>query len=70
MTYITKKLQDTPNQKEKDEILEALKNSPIIIYSFINFYGIYDFQSHSKRIHRLISIDDTKGFMNTTGLEK
>ena len=68
--YITKKLQDAPNQKEKDEILEALKNSSIIHYHFYNFFGIYDFQSNSKKIHRLIAIDETKGFVNATGLEK
>ena len=68
--YITKKLQDAPNQKEKDEIIEALKNSSMVIYFFVNFYGIYDFQSHSKKTHRLITLDETKGFMNATGLEK
>ena len=35
-----------------------------------NLYGEYDFQSHSKRIHRLIKLDETKGFMNTTSLKK
>ena len=68
--YITKKLQDAPNQKEKDEMLEALKNSSMVIYFFVNFYGIYNFQSNSKRIHRLIVLDETKGFMNAIGLEK
>ena len=68
--YITKKLQDAPNQKEKDEILEALKNGSIIIYSFINMFGIYDFQSHSKKTHRLIALDKTKDFIDITGLEK
>jgi len=29
--YITKKLQDAPNQKEKDEIISALKNSSIVV---------------------------------------
>ena len=68
--YITKKLQGVPNQKEKDEILEALKNSSMVIYFFVNIYGIYNFQSNSKRIHHLIAIDEAKGFMNATGLEK
>jgi len=54
--YITKKLQDAPNQKEKDEILETLKNSSMVIYFFINMFGIYDFQSHSKKTHRLIAL--------------
>ena len=68
--YITKKLQQAKNQKERDEILDALKNSSMVIYFHINLFGIYDFQSYSNRIHRLIALDETKGFMNTTGLEK
>ena len=68
--YITKKLQDAPNQKEKDEILEALKNSSMVIYFFVNLFGIYDFQSHSKKTHRLIALDETKGFIDIKGLEK
>ena len=68
--YITKKLQDAQNQKEKDEILEALKNSSMIIYFFVNLYGEYNFQSHSNHIHRLIALDETKNFMNAIGLEK
>ncbi|MBL1242793.1 MAG: hypothetical protein COA39_011995 [Sulfurimonas sp.] len=57
-------------QKEKDEILSALKNSSIGAWVYINLFGIYYFQSHSKRIHRLITLDQTKEFMNATGLEK
>ena len=68
--YITKKLQQAPNQNEKDEILKALKNSSMIIYFHVNLYGIYDFQSYSKRIHRLIALDDTRGFMNAVGYER
>jgi len=68
--YITKKLQQTQNQKEKDEILNALNNSSVVAWGHINLYGEYDFQSHSKRIHRLIKLDETKGFMNTTSLKK
>jgi TnpA family transposase len=68
--YITKKLQQASSQKEKDEILMALKNSSIVAWAHINLYGEYNFQTHSKRIHRLIVLDEAKGFMNTTGLEK
>jgi len=68
--YLTKTLQQALNQKEKDEILSALKNSSIVAWVHINLFGIYDFQSHSKRIHRLITLNQTKGFMNATGLEK
>ncbi|WP_162984606.1 transposase [Poseidonibacter antarcticus] len=68
--YITKKLQQAPTQKEKDEILDALKNSSIVAWSHINLFGIYDFQSYSKRIHRLIALEETKGFMNTISPEK
>ena len=41
--YITKKIQQGKNQAEKDAILNALKNSSIIYWNFINFFGIYDF---------------------------
>ncbi len=68
--YITKKLQQVTNQKEKDEILGVLKSSSIVAWSHVNLFGIYDFQSHSKRIHRLIALDETKGFIDTKGLEK
>ena len=33
-------------------------------------FGIYDFQSHSKRIHRLIALDASKYFTDDNGLEK
>jgi hypothetical protein len=62
--FITKKLQQASNENEKEEILNALKNSSIIYWNFINFYGEYDFTRSSKRIHRLIALDETKGFMN------
>jgi len=68
--YITKKLQQAPSKKEKDEILDALKNSSIIYWKFVNFYGEYDFTRSSKRIHRLIALNEEKGFMNTLGIEK
>ena len=62
--YITKKLQQARSQTEKDDIIKALKNSSIVYYSFLNFFGTYDFTSYSRRIHRLIALDRTKGFMN------
>ena len=68
--FITKKLEQAVNNKEKDEILAALKNSSIVAWSHINLFGIYDFQNYSKRIHRLITLDESKGFMNATDLEK
>ena len=68
--YITNKLQQAKNQTEKDKILDALKNSSIIHWSHINFYGEYDFTRSYKRIHRLIALEETKGFMNDNALEK
>ena len=68
--FITKKLQQVPNQKEKDEILQALNNSSMVIYFHVNLFGVYDFQSYSKKFHRLIALDEMKGFISATGLEK
>jgi TnpA family transposase len=65
--YITKKLQQAPNQKEKDDIIAILKNSSIVHWSHINFYGEYDFTRSSKRIHRLIALDKTEGYFNDVG---
>ena len=65
--YITKKLQQAKNQTEKDDILKALKNSSIIYWNFINFYGTYDFTSYSKRIYNLIALDNQKGFIEGLG---
>jgi len=59
--YLTKKIQQAKNQNEKDEIIKALKNSSIVHWSHINFYGEYDFTSSSKRISNLINIDKEKG---------
>ena len=67
--YITKKLQQAPNQKEKENILQALKNSSIIYYNFLNFFGIYDFTSYSKRVYNLIAIDEEKEFLQPMGLK-
>ncbi len=41
--FITKKLQQAQSQKEKDEILCALKNSSIVAWTHINLYGEYNF---------------------------
>jgi len=61
--YITKKLQLARTQAEKDDILKALKNSSIVYYSFVNFFGTYDFTSYSKRVYNLIAIDEEKEFL-------
>lgn len=66
--FITKKLQQVSNKQERDEILSALKNSSIVHWSHINFYGEYDFTRSSKRVHRLIALDGTKGFLESRGL--
>jgi len=34
------------------------------------FYGEYDVTSSYKRIHRLIALEETKGFMNDNALGK
>lgn len=67
--YITKKLQLARTQAEKDDILKALKNSSIIYYKFLNFFGTYDFTSYSKRVYNLIAIDEEKEFLKPVGLE-
>ena len=65
---ITKKLQLAKTEKEKDEILKALKNSSIAYYFFINFFGIYDFSSYSKKVYNLIAIDEEKDFLEPISL--
>jgi len=68
--YITKKLHQAKNETEKNEIIAALKNSSIIHWSHINFYGEYDFTRSYKRIHRLIVLEGMKGFVNDNALGK
>jgi len=53
--YINKKLQQAKSQIQKDEIIEALKNSSIVHWSHINFYGIYDFTEMDKKVSKMIS---------------
>lgn len=67
--YITKKLQQSKNQIEKNDILFALKNSSIIYWKFINFFGIYDFNSYSKRVYNLIAIKKDNEFISALDLE-
>lgn len=67
--YITKKLQSARVQAEKDDILQALRNSSIVYYSFVNFFGTYDFTSYSKRVYNLIAIDEEKEFLQPMRLE-
>ena len=54
--YITKKIEQSKTQEEKDEIRKALKSSSIVHWSHINFYGEYDFTRSSKKTHRLIAL--------------
>jgi TnpA family transposase len=53
--YINKKLQEAKSQSQKDEIIEALKNSSIVHWSHINFYGTYDFTNMDKKVLSMIS---------------
>ena len=55
--YMSKKIQQSKSQKEKDEILQAIKNSSIVHWSHINFYGEYDFTKRSKRVSSMIRLD-------------
>jgi hypothetical protein len=54
---MSKKIQQAKSQKEKDEIIQAIKNSSIVHWSHINFYGEYDFTKRSKRVSAMIRID-------------
>lgn len=58
--FINKKVQQANNLTERNEILKAMKNSSIVHWSHINFYGEYDFTRSSKRIHRLIALGEIK----------
>ncbi len=53
--YIDKKLQEAKSQSQKDEIIEAIKNSSIVHWSHINFYGTYDFTKIDKKVNNMIS---------------
>jgi len=55
--YMSKKIQQAKSSKEKDEIIQAIKNSSIIHWSHINFYGEYDFTKRSKRVSSMIRLD-------------
>lgn len=55
--YMSKKIQQAKSQKEKDEIIKAIKNSSIVHWSHINFYGEYDFTKRSKRVSSMIRLD-------------
>jgi hypothetical protein len=46
--YIDKKIRDAKSQVQKDEIIDAIKNSSIIQWSFFNFFGTYDFTQIDK----------------------
>ena len=53
--YIDKKLKDAKSQSQKDEIIEAIRNSSIVHWSHINFYGTYDFTKIDKKVNAMIS---------------
>ena len=53
--YIDKKLQEAKSQSQKDEIIEAIKNSSIVHWSHINFYGTYDFTKIDKKVNAMIN---------------
>lgn len=55
--YMNKKIEQAKSPQEKDEIIQALKNSSIVHWSHINFYGEYDFERSSKRTHDLITLE-------------
>jgi TnpA family transposase len=55
--YMSKKIQQAKSQKEKDEIIQAIKNSSIVHWSHINFYGEYDFTKRSKRVSSMIKLE-------------
>ncbi len=46
--YISKKIEDTKSYEEREQIIKAIKNSSIIHWSHINFYGEYDFTNRKK----------------------
>ncbi len=41
--YMSKKIEDAKSDKEREDIIKSLKNSSIVHWSHINFYGEYDF---------------------------
>jgi TnpA family transposase len=53
--YIDKKLRDAKSQIQKDEIIDAIKNSSIVHWSHINFFGTYDFTKIDKKVSAMIS---------------
>ncbi len=53
--YINKKIQQAKSQSQKDEMIESLKNSSIVHWSHINFYGTYDFTKVDKKVSAMIS---------------
>jgi TnpA family transposase len=53
--YINKKLQDAKSQTQKDEIIQAVKNSSMVHWGHINFYGTYDFTKVDRKVNAMIS---------------
>jgi TnpA family transposase len=58
--YLTKKHKEAPTEEQKSDIVKTLKQSSIIHWSHINFYGEYDFTRSSKKVHDLISNKNEK----------
>lgn len=69
LSLLTKKIQQAKTQIEKEEILKAVKQSSVVRWQHLNFYGEYNFTSYSKRVCNLIAIDKEKEFMQPLGLE-
>jgi TnpA family transposase len=53
--YIDKKLKDAKSQFQKEEIIDAIKNSSIVHWAHINFFGTYDFTKLDKKVSAMIS---------------
>ena len=46
--YISKKIENANSDEEQEEITKSVKNSSIVHWSHINFYGEYDFTNRKK----------------------
>ena len=47
--YLTQKMTALNSENEKQELIEAFKNSSIITWQHINFHGEYDFSEEKTR---------------------
>ena len=46
--YMSKKIENSKSDEEREQITKSIKNSSIIHWSHINFYGEYDFSNRKK----------------------